>query len=155
MKIKILSFTIFTLLATTSWADKDIKPVIQGKTYSSFEMNIKTLPKPIKIIKGEPDECNGGNFPDQHDFGTFTVNDNNQIQTVHMLKNNAVIFYGKKLDASTTKSSFLKNFKNIAQQDEDNPNRFFASSSDDEYKSIQFYFKNNRLDYYRLWENDC
>ena len=146
---------MFCLLATTSWADKDIKPVIQGKTYSSFDINIKTLPKPLKTIKGEVDECNGGNFPDERDFGSLTVNTLGQIRTVRMMPNNAVIFYGKKLDASTTKSSFLKNFKNIAQQDEDNPNRFFASSSDDEYKSIQFYFKNNRLDYYRLWENDC
>ncbi len=146
---------MFCLLATTSWADKDIKPVIQGKTYSSFDINIKTLPKPLKTIKGEVDECNGGNFPDERDFGSLTVNTLGQIRTVRMMPNNAVIFYGKKLDASTTKSSFLKNFKNIAQQDEDNPNRFFASSSDDEYKSIQFYFKNNRLDYYRLWQNDC
>ncbi len=146
---------MFCLLATTTWADKDIKPVIQGKTYSSFKIDIKALPKPIKIIKGEPDECNGGNFPDERDFGSLTVNTLGQIRTVRMMSNNAVIFYGKKLDASTTKSSFLKNFKNIAQQDEDNPNRFFASSSDDEYKSIQFYFKNNHLDYYRLWENDC
>ena len=146
---------MFCLLATTTWADKDIKPVIQGKTYSSFDINIKTLPKPLKTIKGEVDECNGGNFPDEHDFGSLTVNTLGQIRTVRMMPNNAVIFYGKKLDASTTKSSFLKNFKNIAQQDEDNPNRFFASSSDDEYKSIQFYFKNNRLDYYRLWQNDC
>ncbi len=146
---------MFCLLATTTWADKDIKPVIQGKTYSSFDINIKTLPKPLKTIKGEVDECNGGNFPDERDFGSLTVNTLGQIRTVRMMPNNAVIFYGKKLDASTTKSSFLKNFKNIAQQDEDNPNRFFASSSDDEYKSIQFYFKNNRLDYYRLWQNDC
>lgn len=153
MKIKIFSLAVLCAISTFSFADKTIKPVINGKTYNSFDLNLKTLPKPQKIIKGEPDECNGGNFPDEHDFGSYTVNDNNRIQTVRMLKNNAVIFYGQKIDASMTKANFQKMFKNKASQD--NPNRFSASSEEDEYKSISFYFKNNHLDHYVLWVNDC
>lgn len=155
MKIKILIVSALLCVASSTFADKTIKPIINGKTYNSFQMNLKTLPKPIKIIKGEPDECNGGNFPDQHDFGSFTVNDNNQIQTVRMLKNNAVIFYGKKIDASMTKTNFQKLFKGKIDSDKEFPNRFSASSEDDEYKSIVFYFKNNHLDHYDLWVNDC
>jgi len=155
MKIKTLAVSMLCCISTFAFADKTIKPVINGKTYNSFEMKLKTLPKPIKIIKGEPDECNGGNFPDQHDFGTFTVNGYDRIQTVRMLKNNAVIFYGKKIDGTITKANFQKMFKGEIRSDEDDPNRFHASSEEDEYKSITFYFKNNRLDYYKLWVNDC
>lgn len=155
MKIKTLTISMLYCISTFAFADKTIKPVINGKTYNSFELNLKTLPKPIKVIKGEPDECNGGNFPDQYDFGSYTVNTNDRIETVRMTKNNAVIFYGKKVDASMTKANFQKIFKGKINLDEENPNRFSASSEEDEYKSIVFYFKNNHLDHYKLWVNDC
>lgn len=155
MKIKTLAISMLCCISTLSFADETIKPVINGKTYNSFELKLKTLPKPVKIIKGELDECSGGNFPDEHDFGTFTVNGYDRIQMVRMLKNNAVIFYGKKIDASMTKANFQKMFKGKINSDEENPNRFSASSEEDEYKSIVFYFKNNHLDHYNLWVNDC
>ena len=155
MKIKIFSLAVLCAISTFSFADKTIKPVINGKTYNSFDLNLKTLPKPQKIIKGEPDECNGGNFPDEHDFGSYTVNDNNRIQTVRMLKNNAVIFYGQKIDSTITKANFQKMFKGKIRSDEEDTNRFHASSEQDEYKSITFYFKNNHLDHYDLWVDDC
>ena len=155
MSTKTLFISVLCCVSTLTFADKTIQPVINGKTYHSFDLNLKTLPKPLKVIKGEPDECNGGNFPDEYDFGSFTVNGYDRIQTVHMLKNNAVIFYGKKIDGSMTKANFQKIFKGKITSDEENPNRFSASSEQDEYKSITFYFKNNHLDHYELWVDDC
>ena len=111
MSTKTLFISVLCCVSTLTFADKTIQPVINGKTYHSFDLNLKTLPKPLKVIKGEPDECNGGKFPDEYDFGSFTVNGYDRIQTVHMLKNNAVIFYGKKIDGSMTKANFQKSLK--------------------------------------------
>lgn len=155
MKIKFSILCILCGISVLSFADRDIKPVINGKTYHSFQMNQKNLPKPSRVIKGAVDECNNSYFPDENDYGRYTVTTTGRIKTVYLQNNNAIILYGEKLTGTTTKSSFQKKFKNQILDMEIHSNKFSVFSMDDEYKSVQLFFKNNHLAYYRLWVNDC
>lgn len=74
---KILMLSVLSCISSLSLADPVVQPVIQGKSYNSFQItNVapkKIFGMPLKIVKGEVDECNGGHFPDQWIYDSWRI----------------------------------------------------------------------------------
>lgn len=152
--------TVIVLLSTLlisglSYAVPSLQPVINGQSFQQFSTSIEQFGPPQKVIAGAEDECGGGVFPDDYQFKNFTIREDGVIREVELSGTNAVIFYGKRLDAKTTQKDFEVWFKNKIFKDEENPNEYDGQAAEDEYKSFRFYFKNGYLSKYRLWMDDC
>ncbi len=154
MKIKFLCAVVLCLGTCSAFADQTIKPIINGKVYNTLNINLKSLPKPLKVIKGEDNEC-VGKLPDTYKYKGFSADSDGMIREVYLTGQNAVMFYGKKVDSSMTKAEFLKLFKGKVEQATDNKNRYYANSPTDEYISISFYLRNDHIEKYELWVDDC
>lgn len=143
------------MLSAHVLADPSIKPVINGKVYNDLTVPTKTFGKPKRIIKGDPDECNGGFYPNELDYGTFKLLDTGLIREVTLNDKNSLIFHGQKVTIGMKKTDFLKKFKDKVWIDGDHKDMIDAQSAHDEYTSIRFYFKNGTLEKYNIWQNDC
>lgn len=155
MKISHMLYTALLLIPSLSQAQDQIKPIILGKTYNSFHAQVDKFGKATKVIAGSEDECNGGDFPDDWHYPSFTIRADGLIKEVLMQGGNGVMFYGKKLDANSTEAAFLQQFKGKYQRDDESKHRYHASNAEDELSSIQFYFKHGKLEKYTLSLDDC
>lgn len=149
--------TFFMGLITPTWssAENFVEPIIQGKVYKNWIANPKIFGKPIQVLKGGEDECNGGNFPDQYQFKNFSLLSNGSIQEVYLTQNNSLFFHNERISPNLKKLQFIKKFKNHIYIDSENPNVLNAEASDDSNDSIEFIFKNNQLLKYKLHIDDC
>ncbi|RYY77684.1 MAG: hypothetical protein EOO69_13660 [Moraxellaceae bacterium] len=71
-------------------AAKGIYPVINGKAFknlNSLAMVHQQLGKPTKVLSQGYDECNGQEFPQLLDYGSFQVNERTlKVQTLYFNK---------------------------------------------------------------------
>ena len=134
---------------------QSIQPIIHNKTYSGLSVPLKNFGKPERIIKGGENECSGGFFPNQYVYRDVTLSDQGQVYSVIMNRNNGLVFYHKKIDASMGKTKFLQLFKDLVWQSEEHPNVYYAESEEDSTTIITFIFKDERLIKYKISTNDC
>ena len=154
---KILILSVVSCISSLSLADPVVQPVIQGKSYNSFQItNVtpkKTFGTPLKIVKGEVDECNGGHFPDQWIYDSFIVLDNGRIDKVYLKMNNAVKINSITIDGKITETQFKKKFSPFIFNLE--PHVYGIETPKDSNDSVTFYFKKGHLNYYQFNFDDC
>ncbi|RKG40099.1 hypothetical protein [Acinetobacter rongchengensis] len=154
---KILMLSVLSCIASLSLANPVVQPVIQGKSYNRFQITHvtpkKTFGAPLKIVKGEVDECNGGHFPDQWVYDSFIVLENGRIDKVYLKMNNAVKINNIKIDGKITETQFKKKFSPFIFDLE--PHVYDLEIAKDSNDSVTFYFKNGHLDYYQFNFDDC
>lgn len=154
---KILMLSVLSCTASLSLADPVVQPVIQGKSYNSFqitnEMLNKTFGTPLKIVKGEVDECNGGHFPDQWIYDSFIVLENGRIDKVYLKMNNAVKINSIKIDGKITETQFKKKFSPFIFNLE--PHVYGIETPKDSNDSVTFHFQNGHLNNYQFNFDDC
>lgn len=156
MKNKILGFVLMFMASQSLFAAPFVQPVIQGKTYNNWEVPIRSLAKPKSIIKGKPDECNGGNFPDEYDYGSFKLLDTGVIKEVYLSQNNALVFHGQKIRGGIDQKTFMQQFKKYELwMDAENKNVVYSGLAESGNDSIEFFFKNGKLLKYKLFFDDC
>lgn len=156
MKNKILSLALMCVISSPLLAAPFVQLVIQGKTYSNWEVPIRSLGKPKSIIKGKPDECNGGNFPDEYDYGSFKLLDTGIIKEVYLSQNNALVFHGQKIRGGIDQKTFMQQFKKYELWgDSENKNIFYSGLVESGNDLIAFVFKNGKLLKYKLFFDDC
>lgn len=154
---KILMLSVLSCTASLSLADPVVQPVIQGKSYNSFQItNVmlkKTFGTPLKIVKGEVDECNGGHFPDQWIYDSFIVLENGRIDKVYLKMNNAVKINSIKIDGKITETQFKKKFSPFIFNLE--PHVYGIETPKDSNDSVTFHFQNGHLNNYQFNFDDC
>lgn len=156
MKNKIFSLALMCVISSPLLAAPFVQPVIQGKTYSNWEVPIRSLGKPKSIIKGKPDECNGGNFPDEYDYGSFKLLDTGVIKEVYLSQNNGLLFHGQKIRGGIDQKTFMQQFKKYELWgDSENKNIVYSGLAESGNDSIEFVFKNGKLLKYKLFFDDC
>ncbi|MFI8035587.1 hypothetical protein ACH8I4_17145 [Acinetobacter sp. ABJ_C3_5] len=156
MKNKILGLALMCVVSSPLLAAPFVQPVIQGKTYSNGEVPIRSLGKPKSIIKGKPDECNGGNFHDEYDYGSFKLLDTGVIKEVYLSQNNGLLFHGQKIRGGIDQKSFMQQFKKYELWgDSENKNIVYSGLAESGNDSIEFIFKNGKLLKYKLFFDDC
>lgn len=156
MKNKILGFVLMFMASQSLFAAPFVQPVIQGKVYNNWEVPIRLLGKPKSIIKGKPDECNGGNFPDEYDYGSFKLLDTGIIKEVYLSQNNGLLFHGQKIRGGIDQKSFMQQFKKYELWgDSENKNIVYSGLAESGNDSIEFVFKNGKLLKYKLFFDDC
>jgi hypothetical protein len=156
MKNKIFSLALMCVISSPLLAAPFVQPVIQGKTYNNGEVPIRSLGKPKSIIKGKPDECNGGNFPDEYDYGSFKLLDTGVIKEVYLSQNNGLLFHGQKIRGGIDQKSFMQQFKKYELWgDSENKNIVYSGLAESGNDSIEFIFKNGKLLKYKLFFDDC
>lgn len=156
MKNKILSLALMCVISSPLLAAPFVQPVIQGKTYSNGEVPIRSLGKSKSIIKGKLDECNGGNFPDEYDYGSFKLLDTGVIKEVYLSQNNGLLFHGQKIRGGIDQKSFMQQFKKYELWgDSENKNIVYSGLAESGNDSIEFIFKNGKLLKYKLFFDDC
>lgn len=153
--IYIVTFFMGLIIPTWALAENFVQPIIQDKVYKTWTVNPKIFGKPVRILKGGEDECNGGYFPDQYQFKNFSLLSNGQIQDVYLTQNNGLFFHHERISTSFNKAQLMKKFKKHVRKDSDNPNILHADASDDSNNSITFIFKNNQLFKYQLHVDNC
>ena len=156
MKNKIFSLALMCVISSPLLAAPFVQPVIQGKTYSNGEVPIRSLGKPKSIIKGKPDECNGDNFPDEYDYGSFKLLDTGVIKEVYLSQNNGLLFHGQKIRGGIDQKSFMQQFKKYELWgDSENKNIVYSGLAESGNDSIEFIFKNGKLLKSKLFFDDC
>ena len=156
MKNKILGFVLMFMASQSLFAAPFVQPVIQGKVYNNWEVPIRLLGKPKSIIKGKPDECNGGNFPDEYDYGSFKLLDTGIIKEVYLSQNNALVFHGQKIRGGIDQKTFMQQFKKYELwMDAENKNVVYSGLAESGNDSIAFVFKNGKLLKYKLFFDNC
>lgn len=153
--ILMMGLLLLPILGTAKKIDQPIvQPIIQLTVYSDYHVDLRSFGKPVQIIAGAEDECNGGFFPDDYRFKNFTIRKDGLIREVYLQPKNGLIFYGEKLDANTTEARFKRQFKGKFTPRTEG-HTYAAMLGEDESKSIVFYFKNGTLQKYSLWVDDC
>ncbi len=156
MKNKILGLALMGMISTPIFAAPFVQPVIQGKVYDNWEVPIRSLGKPKSIIKGKPDECNGGYFPDEYDYGSFKLLDTGVIKEVYLSQNNELLFHGQKIRGGIEQKRFMQQFKKYELWgDSENKNVVYSGLAESGNDSIEFVFKNGKLLKYKLFFDDC
>lgn len=156
MKNKILGLALMSMVSTPILAAPFVQPVIQGKVYNNWEVPIRLLGKPKRIIKGKPDECNGGYFPDEYDYGSFKLLDTGVIKEVYLSQNNELLFHGQKIRGGIEQKRFMQQFKKYELWgDSENKNVVYSGLAESGNDSIEFVFKNGKLLKYKLFFDDC
>lgn len=156
MKNKILGFVLTFMASQSLFAAPFVQPVIQGKTYNNWEVPIRSLAKPKSVIKGKPDECNGGYFPDEYDYGSFKLLGTGVIKEVYLSQNNALVFHGQKIRGGIDQKTFMQQFKKYELwMDAENKNVVYSGLAESGNDSIAFVFKNGKLLKYKLFFDDC
>jgi len=156
MKNKILGLALMCVVSSPLLAAPFVQPVIQGKTYSNWEVPIRSLGKPKSIIKGKPDECNGGNFPDEYDYGSFKLLDTGIIKEVYLSQNNGLLFHGQKIRGGIDQKTFMQQVKKYELwMDAENKNVVYSGLAESGNDSIAFVFKNGKLLKYKLFFDNC
>ncbi|NNP70998.1 hypothetical protein [Acinetobacter sp. Ac_5812] len=156
MKNIILGLALMSMVSQPLFAAPFVQPVIQGKTYNNWEVPIRSLGKPKSVVKGKPDECNGGYFPDEYDYGSFKLLDTGVIKEVYFSQNNALVFHGQKIRSGIDQKSFMQQFKKYELwMDAENKNVVYSGLAESGNDSIEFVFKNGKLLKYKLFFDDC
>lgn len=156
MKIKILSLVLIYMLSPLAFAKLSIQPIIRGKSYTTLQVPHGSFGKALKVIKGQPDECNGGYFPDEYDYGSFKILETGVIKEVYFGQNNALLFHGQKIYGGIDQKSFMQQFKKYKLwTDSENKNVVYSSLAETGNDSIEFVFKNGKLLKYKLFFDDC
>lgn len=153
MMKKMIFLSMLSCIASFSFADTVIKPIIRGQTFNAFYIPVKTFGKPLKVIKGEEDECNGGQFPDKWVYDHFILLENGRIDKVYLKGNNAVKVNTATLDEKITEAQFKKKFSKFIFKAE--PDGYAIAIPKDSNNAVTFYFKNNKLSYYQFSFDDC
>ncbi len=153
--IYVSTFFMGLMIPTWALAENFVQPIIQGQVYKTWTVNPKVFGKPVHVLKGAEDECNGGYFPDQYQFKNFSLFSNGQIQSVYLAQNNGLFFHNERISATLNKAQFVKKFQKYVRKDSDNPNILHADASDDSNDSITFVFNNTQLLKYQLHVDNC
>ncbi|ENX21868.1 hypothetical protein F892_01106 [Acinetobacter vivianii] len=156
MKNKILGLALMCLVSQPLFAAPFAQPIIQGKTYNNWKVPLRLLGKPKSVIKGKVDECNGGYFPDEYDYGSFKLLDTGIIKEVYFSHNNELLFHGQKLRGGIDQKQFMQQFKKYELwEDSENKNIVYSGLAESGNDSIEFVFKNGKLLKYKLFFDDC
>lgn len=156
MKNKILGLALICMVSRALCAAPFVQPIIQGKIYSNFEVPIRLLGKPKSVIKGKLDECNGGYFPDEYDYGSFKILDTGVIKEVYLSQNNELLFHNQKIHGGVDQTIFMQQFKKYELwMDSKNKNIVYSGLAESGNDSIEFVFKDGKLLKYKLFFDDC
>ncbi|ENU92923.1 hypothetical protein F971_01910 [Acinetobacter vivianii] len=156
MKNKILCLALMCIASSPILAASFVQPVIQGQTYNNWKVPLRLLGKPKSVIKGKVDECNGGYFPDEYDYGSFKLLVTGIIKEVYFSHNNELLFHGQKLHGGIDQKQFMQQFKKYELwEDSENKNVVYSGLAESGNDSIEFVFKNGKLLKYKLFFDDC
>ncbi|MCJ8160026.1 hypothetical protein [Acinetobacter zhairhuonensis] len=156
MKNKILGLALICMVSQSLFAAPFVQPIIQGKIYSNWEVPIRSLGKPKSVIKGKLDECNGGYFPDEYDYGSFKILDTGVIKEVYLSQNNELLFHSQKIRGGVDQKNFMQQFKKYELWiDTENKNVVYSGLAESGNDSIEFVFKDGKLLKYKLFFDDC
>lgn len=138
-------------------AAKGIYPVINGKAFknlNSLAMVHQQLGKPIKLLSQGYDECNGQEFPQLLDYGSFQVNEQTlKVQTLYFNNShNNIMLLGKPVSGQTTEPEFLKRYSGMYEL---NASHQYTFEQEGGLTQYSFEFNKGKLWRYTFFQDDC
>ncbi|GAA5587500.1 hypothetical protein Acal01_02670 [Acinetobacter calcoaceticus] len=149
----IFLFCIGFLVATTSYAQVNIKPLWHGKVLKDFDITLNSLKKPKQVIKGEVDECNGGYFPDQWIYEDGVILSTGSLDKVYVSQKNGLKYGSRLFNHLTTENEFKKFFGKQIDISENHTYSIFPWEGSND--GLHFHFRNGKLHYYTHSIDDC